>query len=73
MEIIWRQAAARVRTAIRTAVERLPTYPNLGRAGRVDGTRELVIPDTPYIAAYRVVGDYAFSLIRGSRQWPRRF
>ena len=69
------QAAARVRTAIRAAVERLATYPNLGRAGRVDGTRELVIPETPYIAAYRVVDDQLriLSIIHGSRQWPRNF
>ena len=26
----------------------------MGRAGRVPGTRELVIPDTPYILPYRV-------------------
>jgi len=69
------RAAARVRTAIREAVERLAAYPNLGRAGRVEGTRELVIPDTLYIAAYRVVGDQLriLSIIHASRQWPRRF
>jgi len=69
------QAATRVQVTIRGAVERLATYPNLGRAGRVEGTRELVIPDTPYIVAYRVVGDQLriLSIIHGSRQWPRRF
>jgi toxin ParE1/3/4 len=69
------QGAARVRTAIQAAVERLSIYPNLGRAGRVAGTRELIVPDTPYIAAYRVVGDQLriLSIIHASRQWPRRF
>jgi toxin ParE1/3/4 len=32
-------AAARVLTAIRDAVDRLGRHPSLGRAGRVDGTR----------------------------------
>jgi len=69
------QAAARIRTTIRSAIERLAAYPNLGRAGRVEGTRELVIPDTPYIAAYRVVDDQLriLAIVHGSRQWPRRF
>jgi plasmid stabilization system protein ParE len=26
----------------------------LGRPGRVPGTRELIIPDTPFIAAYAI-------------------
>jgi toxin ParE1/3/4 len=48
-------AATHVRIAIRTAIERLADYPNLGRVGRVEGTRELVVPDLPYIVAYRLV------------------
>ena len=31
-------------------------HPSLGRAGRVPGTRELVVPDTPYLVPYRVRG-----------------
>ena len=33
----------------------LPDNPSIGRAGRVPGTRELVIPGTPYIVPYRVL------------------
>ena len=47
-------AAYRVVDAVTTAVDRLAEYPALGRAGRVLGTRELVISDTPYIIPYRV-------------------
>jgi len=36
------RAAARIYAAIQAAVERLAAYPNLGRAGRVEGTRELI-------------------------------
>ena len=69
------QAAARVRRAIRAAVERLGAYPNLGRAGRAAGTRELIVPNTPYIVAYRVASSQLriLSIIHASRQWPRRF
>jgi toxin ParE1/3/4 len=35
------------------AVEQLANFPEMGRLGRVDGTRELVIQGTPYIVAYR--------------------
>ena len=32
----------------------LPDNPQMGRPGRVPGTRELVIPMTPFIVPYRV-------------------
>jgi toxin ParE1/3/4 len=35
-------AANRVLVAIQTAVDRLARYPELGRAGRVAGTKELI-------------------------------
>jgi toxin ParE1/3/4 len=68
-------AAARVLTAIRDAVERLARHPGLGRAGRVEGTRELIISDAPYIVAYRAAENQVriLAIIHTSRQWPRRF
>jgi toxin ParE1/3/4 len=68
-------AAARVHAAIRGAVDPLANYPNLGRAGRVDGTRELIIAGFPHIVAYRVVENQIriLSVIHTSRQWPRCF
>ena len=35
----------------------LPDNPEMGRPGRVPGTRELVIPRTPFIVPYRLVGN----------------
>ena len=32
----------------------LPDNPQMGRPGRVPGTRELVIPKSPFIAPYRL-------------------
>ncbi|HXP04907.1 MAG TPA: type II toxin-antitoxin system RelE/ParE family toxin [Stellaceae bacterium] len=68
-------AASRVQLVIRAAVERLANHPNLGRAGRVAGTRELVVARTPYIVAYRVYDNQLriLSVIHGARRWPERF
>ena len=41
-------------THILASVEQLKEHPHLGRAGRVAGTRELVITHYPYIVPYRI-------------------
>jgi toxin ParE1/3/4 len=50
-------AAKRVEADVKRAVEKLRRFPSLGRPGRVAGTREMVIPRTPYIVPYRVCQD----------------
>ena len=50
-------AAARTATTLLAAVDRLGELPNLGRPGRVSGTRELVVPGTRYVIPYRVRGE----------------
>lgn len=47
------RAAARVVESIQAAVRRLNDAPHHGRPGRWPGTRELVVPRTPYIALSR--------------------
>lgn len=47
-------AAKRVVERIVHTINLLPDNPALGYAGRVHGTRELVIPGTRYIVPYRV-------------------
>jgi toxin ParE1/3/4 len=50
----------------------LPDNPHMGRPGRVSGTRELVIPKTPYIVPYRVQRG-AIEILRvyhSARRWP---
>lgn len=51
---------------------RLATHPHLGRAGRVPGTRELVVGDTPFLVAYRVRNDVVevLAVLHGARRWP---
>ena len=48
------QAAGQVVGLIITQVNQLSTQPAIGRAGRVVGTRELVISNSHYLAPYRI-------------------
>jgi toxin ParE1/3/4 len=67
-------AAGRVAETILVAVERLAELANLGRPGRVTGTRELVIPGTAYVIPYRVRGDRLeiIAVFHGRQRWPAR-
>jgi toxin ParE1/3/4 len=69
-----RSAAASVALRIGSAVERLTTFPGMGRPGRVPDTRELVVTGTPYIIAYTLSHDEAIILavIHAARKWPER-
>ena len=68
-------AAIGVDDRIREKVGRLSRFPELGRPGRIDGTRELVIVHTPYIAAYRIADDTVkiLRILHGAQQWPEEF
>ena len=48
------EAARKIAEKIKTETRVLLDYPNAGRPGRVEGTRELVIAGTPYYVPYRV-------------------
>jgi addiction module RelE/StbE family toxin len=65
-------AATRMIERIRVAVTRLAASPALGQPGRVAGTRELVIPSTPYIVPYRVNGDVVqiITILHSAQRWP---
>lgn len=66
--------AQRMLGHIQDAVNRLDDYPALGRIGRIDGTRELVVPHTPYIVAYRVRRTTVeiLAVVHAARHWPAR-
>ncbi len=49
-------AAVRLVLKIQVGVEQLAEFPMMGRTGRVEGTQELVISNTPFIVVYRVKG-----------------
>ncbi|MGJ5007845.1 type II toxin-antitoxin system RelE/ParE family toxin [Bradyrhizobium oligotrophicum] len=66
-------AAQRVALHILRNIETLlANRPKMGRPGRVESTRELVIPKTPYIVPYRLSND-AIQILRvlhSARRWP---
>ena len=69
-------AAQRVAYRILEAVgSLLPTNPVMGRAGRVPGTRELVVPRTPFVVPYRINGRVLqiLRVYHGTRRWPEKF
>ena len=66
------RAAVVVDDRIRAQVTQLLEFPETGRPGRIEGTRELVIIRTPYIAAYRITGDTVriLRVLHGAQLWP---
>ena len=66
------QAAKAVVKRILAATEKLIEHPDTGRPGRIPGTRELTIVNTPYIIPYRVRGDFIdlLRVFHGAMRWP---
>lgn len=57
---------------VSTVEELLPAQPEVGRPGRINGTRELVIPASSYIAPYRLKNTriQILAVFHGSQQFP---
>ena len=68
------QNAAVVATRILDAIDLLQSYSEIGRPGRVVGTRELVVAGTPYIIPYRVRHDRLelLAVFHGRQKWPSK-
>jgi addiction module RelE/StbE family toxin len=68
------QNAALVASRILKAVDLLESHPEIGRPGRIVGTRELVVPDTPYIIPYRVRRERLelIAVFHGRQKWPAK-
>lgn len=68
------QAARAVATQIERQTSQLVLFPELGRAGRQPGTRELVISRTPLVVVYRVQPTQdrieIIRVLHTSQQWP---
>jgi toxin ParE1/3/4 len=66
------QAALDMANAIRVSTDQLTNHPRIGRPGRVSGTRELVVPRTPYIVVYDIEGDTVriIRVLHSAQRWP---
>lgn len=65
------RAAIELDEDILAAAERLNRFPLLGKPGRVEGTRELVVRNN-YILVYATQEDEAciLAVLHASQQWP---
>ena len=68
-------AAGRILARVESAVTQLASHPSMGRSGRVAGTRELVVPGTPFIVPYRVRDEAVeiLTVLHSARRWPEEF
>jgi toxin ParE1/3/4 len=68
-------AALKMVERIRLSIRQVTRMPYTGRMGRVGGTRELVVPGTAYIVAYRVLEDaiHVLAVLHGAQKWPESF
>jgi addiction module RelE/StbE family toxin len=68
-------AAARLVARIFDHVDALSEHPKMGRIGRVSGTREFVVSDTPFVVPYRIRGDEVevLAVFHAARRWPKTF
>jgi toxin ParE1/3/4 len=65
--------AARLIRDLYNASSTLKSFPNRGRPGKKEGTREMVIPFLPYVVVYRVRSDtvHIVRILHSSQDWPR--
>jgi len=69
------EIASRFTMQIVTSVQQFSAFPMSGRRGRVPGTRELVISNTPFIVAYTIEKERIAILViyHGAQRCPEAF
>ena len=67
-------SAASVAGRIPERVDLLSRHPEIGRAGRITGTRELVVSGTPYFVPYRLRRDglELIAVFHSRQKWPKK-
>ena len=66
------RAAQRIAKTIYENADSLKSFPNKGRNGRVEGTREIPLPPLPFVIVYRIRRDIVeiVNVIHGAQKWP---
>jgi toxin ParE1/3/4 len=69
------KATSKLLAVIKECAALLQDNPHMGRLGRVNGTRELIIIGTPYILPYRVKDSQIqiLAVFHGARKWANNF
>lgn len=59
-------------TVLSRGLDHLLLFPDSGKPGRLDGTRELHMPDLPYFIVYQVRGESlrVLRVYHSARRWP---
>lgn len=67
-------AAMMVYDEIDNQIKLLGENPEMGRKGRVSGTRELIINRTPYVVVYAIKAHQILVLrvLHGAQKWPKK-
>jgi toxin ParE1/3/4 len=67
------EAARQLILRIQSVVNQLAEFPLMGRVGRVEGTRELVISNTSYLIIYRVTEESVeiLRVLHTARKYPK--
>lgn len=68
------KAARSVAGCIKNSVNSLREHQGLGRLGRAEETRELVVSGLPYIIPYRVKNNVIeiLRVLHGAMEWPEK-
>jgi len=66
-------AALRMDSDISRHVDLLADFPQMGRGGRIPGTRELVVSASRCVVAYRISEDVIqiIRVVHGAQEWPK--
>jgi len=65
-------AADRMAEQLKSASRLLADFPQLGKSGRANRTRELPVAGTPYILIYRIAANHVdiARVLHGAQDWP---
>jgi toxin ParE1/3/4 len=70
-------AAIHIAEKIIDLTELLAVHPSAGRRGRITGTREMVVANSPFILVYGVDSVeeivWIYAVYHGRRRWPSSF